>query len=66
VSIQKIAKYAKHFDLVVLYESEESLAFSETAQSLFRSTRFIPLEQINGSLPIQITSIDSMRKLYIV
>lgn len=53
MSIQKIAKYAKHFDLVVLYESEESLAFSETAQSLFRSTRFIPLEQINESLPIQ-------------
>lgn len=53
MSIQKIAKYAKHFDLVVLHESEASLAFSETAQSLFRSTRFIPLEKIKEFLPIQ-------------
>lgn len=53
MSIQKIAKYAKHFDLVVLHESEASLAFSETAQSLFRSIRFIPLEKIKEFLPIQ-------------
>lgn len=37
MSIQKIAKYAKHFDLLVLSEPDFSLSFEEYATNVFKS-----------------------------
>lgn len=46
VSIQKIAKYAKHFDLLVLHEEGFSLPFEEYATNVFRSSDFKSIDQI--------------------
>jgi GGDEF domain-containing protein len=53
VSIQKIAKYAKHFDVVIVYESTITIPFSEIAKSLFQSVKFITDENLAQSVPIQ-------------
>lgn len=46
LSIQKIAKYAKHFDLLVLHEAEFLLPFEEYATNVFRTTDIKSIEQI--------------------
>jgi len=46
VSILKIAKYAKHFDLLVIYESGAELPFRESAESVFRTSDFRSFDQI--------------------
>lgn len=46
MSILKIAKYAKHFDLLVVYESGVDLPFRESAESVFRSSDFRSFDQI--------------------
>jgi len=46
VSILKIAKYAKHFDLLVVYESGTDLPFRESAESVFRTSDFRSFDQI--------------------
>ncbi len=43
MSIQKISKYAKHLDLLVIYESDIVLPFRESAESLFRTSNFIDI-----------------------
>lgn len=45
VSLEKIAKYAKHFDLIILGEEGETLPFSETASQIFHKVDFKTLEQ---------------------
>ncbi|DAB37788.1 MAG: hypothetical protein A2023_03340 [Sulfuricurvum sp. GWF2_44_89] len=46
MSILKIAKYAKHFDLLVVYESGTDLPFRESAESVFRTSDFRSFDQI--------------------
>ena len=46
MSILKIAKYAKHFDLLVIYESGVDLPFRESADAVFRSSDFRSFDQI--------------------
>ncbi|MBV5320701.1 MAG: diguanylate cyclase [Sulfuricurvum sp.] len=48
MSIQKIAKYAKHFDLHVLYENGIDLPFRDSAESIFRSTDFKSIDQLEN------------------
>jgi len=45
VSIQKITKFAKHFDLLILHENNLPLPFSETAKEIFNKVLFHPLDQ---------------------
>jgi GGDEF domain-containing protein len=45
VSILKIAKYAKHFDLLVVYESGVDLPFRESAESVFRTCTIRSFDQ---------------------
>jgi len=47
VSIQKISKYAQHFDLVVLYEEGADLPFREYADAIFRTSDYRPIEAID-------------------
>lgn len=44
MSIHKISKYAKHFDLLVIHESNISLPFREVAESVFRTTNFVSID----------------------
>ena len=53
VSIQKIAKYAKYFDLIVLHEPDIIPSFREISKKLFRSAEFITTEQINQEIPFR-------------
>lgn len=46
MSIQKIAKYAKHFDLLVLNEPDFSLSFEEYAANVFKTVNIRLPEQI--------------------
>lgn len=46
MSIQKIAKYARHFDLVVLHEQDFSLPFLEYATNVFKTVNVISPEQL--------------------
>ncbi|MDP3290863.1 MAG: PilZ domain-containing protein [Sulfuricurvum sp.] len=46
MSILKIAKYAKHFDLLVVYESGVDLPFRESAESVFRTSDFRSFDEI--------------------
>lgn len=46
LSIQKIAKYAKHFDLLVLREAGFSLPFEEHATNVFKTVNVKSPEQI--------------------
>jgi GGDEF domain-containing protein len=48
VSIQKIAKYAKHFDLLVLHDIEAIPPFYSAAESVFRTTYFKTIEQFQS------------------
>jgi len=48
VSIQKIAKYAKYFDLLVLHDIEAIPPFSPTAESIFRTSNFKTIEQFQS------------------
>jgi GGDEF domain-containing protein len=68
VSILKIAKYAKHFDLLVVYESGTDLPFRESAESVFRTSDFRSFDQIhidasplNCHLLIICGSVDMLR-----
>jgi GGDEF domain-containing protein len=70
VSILKIAKYAKHFDLLVVYESGTDLPFRESAESVFRTSDFRSFDQIhidasplNCHLLIICGSVDMLRTL---
>lgn len=51
MSIQKIAKYAKYFDLIVFHESDITPSFREISKKLFRSAEFITTEHINQKIP---------------
>lgn len=53
VSIQKIAKYAKYFDLIVLHEPGITVAFHDISKKLFRSSEFISSEQIDQESPFR-------------
>jgi hypothetical protein len=55
VSILKIAKYAKHFDLLVVYESGIDLPFRESAESVFRTSDFKSFDQIQLTRPLILT-----------
>lgn len=48
MSIQKIAKYAKHFDLLVLHDVEEIPPFYAAAESVFRTSYFKTIEQLQS------------------
>lgn len=50
MSILKIAKYAKHFDLLVIYESGIDLPFRESAESVFHTSDFRSLEQVQAEV----------------
>jgi len=50
VSIQKIAKYSKYFDLVIVHDKDSELPFSEVAKELFKKVLFL-----NGSEAISET-----------
>lgn len=51
MSIQKIAKYAKYFDLIVFHEPDITPLFREISKKLFRSAEFITTEHINQKIP---------------
>ena len=46
MSIQKIAKYAKHFDLLILHEAEFPVPFEEYATNVFRTSEFKTIDHI--------------------
>lgn len=46
MSIQKIAKYAKHFDVVIVQEANESATFHEAAKSLFQTVTLISQQNL--------------------
>lgn len=46
MSIQKIAKYAKHFDVVIVQEANESTTFHEAAKSLFQTVTLISQQNL--------------------
>jgi GGDEF domain-containing protein len=47
VSIQKISKYAKHFDLLIIHENGSLIPFQEPAESVFRTCESHSLESID-------------------
>lgn len=46
MSIQKVSKYAQHFDLLVLHEADATVPFQSSAQSLFRTCDCRSIDQI--------------------
>jgi GGDEF domain-containing protein len=46
VSIQKISKYAKHFDLLVIHDADAVIPFKENAQSIFRTCEFRSIDNL--------------------
>jgi GGDEF domain-containing protein len=46
VSIQKIAKYAQHFDLFVLHEAQMALPFRDALEGVFRTVVFKTIEEL--------------------
>lgn len=53
MSIQKISKYAQHFDLVVLYEADTAPSFREYADAVFRTSDYRPIEAIDNDTSLQ-------------
>lgn len=50
MSIQKFAKFAKHLDLVIIYDENLSLQFIETAKSIFRNVSVRNLAEPSGGV----------------
>lgn len=48
MSIQKITKYAQHFDLMIIHEEGMKLPFSDTAKQIFRKVVFKTLKQTSA------------------
>ncbi|HEX5330237.1 diguanylate cyclase domain-containing protein [Sulfuricurvum sp.] len=53
MSIQKIAKYAKHFDVLVIHESSDVPPYRESIETVFRSSTFISIDAEQTPTPLQ-------------
>lgn len=68
MSIQKILKYSKYFDLLIMHEEGIDLPFSDTAKHVFRNVFFRPItqtvqEELNCHLLIVCASSEALIKM---
>ena len=50
MSIQKIAKYSKYFDLLVIHDDNMALPFSEVAKQLFKKVTYRKSSELTEEL----------------